>query len=37
MSDPETIVEQLDSAETGEEWGAALLGWITALGREQDK
>lgn len=32
-----TIAEQLDDAATGEEFGAVLGGWITALGASRDE
>ena len=36
MTDPKTIAEQLDAAQSGEEFGAVLNTWITALGQMDD-
>jgi hypothetical protein len=32
---PKTLVEQLDSAKTGAEFGGALLGFMAAVDRER--
>lgn len=33
MNEPKTIPEQLDAAQTGEEFKDVLLGWLGALGK----
>ena len=34
--EPKTLVEQLDAAQNGEEFGASLLGFMAAFERERD-
>lgn len=34
--EPVTLVEQLDAAQNGEEWGNAILGFMAAFERERD-
>ena len=36
MEEPKTLVEKLDAAETGEEWGNALLGFFAAYDRQRE-
>lgn len=36
MSEPKTIVEQLDAAESGEEFGQVLSGFFDALAQARD-
>ena len=36
MTDPKTLAEQLDAAQTGEEFGSILGLFITALGQMDD-
>lgn len=32
-TEPRTVAEQLDAAETGEQWGNVLSDWLSALGK----
>lgn len=36
MSEPKTIAEQLDAAESGEEFGRVLLGLFASLEKHSD-
>jgi len=36
MSDPKTVAEQLDAAESGEEFGNVILGLFAALEKLKD-
>lgn len=35
--EPKTLVEQLDAAQTPEEWGGAILGFMAAFDREREE
>lgn len=37
VTPPKTIVEQLDAAQSGEEFGAVLLGFFAAVDRARDE
>ena len=36
MNEPKTVTQQLDAAQTGEEFGAAILGLLSTLERMKD-
>lgn len=36
MSDPKTVAEQLDAAQTGEEFGSVILGLFGKLEKQMD-